>query len=309
MTRTLHELATAQWMAAKHRLQVWTDDHSTLPGWLRDKILQSKRRTAKRAAVAAAWQQMARQMKQGLARRNADYRDDMAMFARALRPVVSVRDEKLRALLQQVRNLHYCWGYDATVTRALDDSDLGGEVGRIRQSGKWTSQRDGHEPWVHDARHHMRDAEELKKEADYGICQLLMQALRWECTMEIGRTQFDRMMRELDADPKRTIGGYLAASLQSMLADPDHTAAYEDCAGGELHMYIRKTLSRDQWLELLERAPKGKHTETAIQCFPHEARKERACRNAGLFETFRMNDSIYSGTPQQVAAVLAELAE
>lgn len=291
---TTHQLATRNWTTEKRLLAEWSASHDHLPSWLRDKILAGKRRAALRRAVKPS------PYRACYAVRSPDYLSECAMFSRALLPHVSVRGCALRALILAMRSRYFAWGYDAGVTRDLNDSDLGGTVGVIRRSGQYLD-RDGGHVWTASwaAGFHPHRA----GEPDYGHCALIMDALADACRMEIGRTRY----AQLDADKGAKIGGYLAESLMSMLRNPDQVATYEGCSGGELTTYIRLALTPADWQRLLERAPSGAVTETAIQCFPHEGAKIAACSAAGLFHTFRMSDSVYTGTPDQISAVLEKL--
>jgi len=296
---TTHQSAIRAWRTEKSMLADWSARHDHLPAWLRDKILAGKHRAAMRRAVKPSPRSNPRH-----AGRASDYLDECAMFSRALMPLVSVRGRALRALILAVRSRYFAWGYDAGATRCLDESDLSGMVGKIRSSGQYVSGRGSH---VWTASWAAGFNPERAGEADYGHCKLIMDALADGCRMEIGRTRYVQMMARLNADPGAKIGGYLSESLMSMMRDPDSVAAYEGCSGGEMTTYIRLALTRDDWQRLLERAPVGAVTDTAIQCFPHEAAKTALCAAAGLFHVFRMNDSIYTGTPDQVAAVVAKL--
>lgn len=296
---TTHQKAIRNWNIEKRNLADWSARHDHLPAWLRDKILSGKRRAAMRRAVrpspcSVVWH----------SGRASEYLSECAMFSRALMPNVSVRGCALRALILAMRSRYFAWGYDAGATRCLDDSDLSGAVGAIRRSGQYVSDRGTH---VWTASWAAGFHPERAGEADYGCCCLIMDALADACRMEIGRTRYAQMMARLDAEPGAKISGYLAESLMSMMRAPDSVATYEGCSGGEMTTYIRLALTRDDWQRLLERAPVGAVTDTAIQCYPHETAKTAACAAAGLFHVFRMNDSIYTGTPDQVAAVIAKL--
>lgn len=303
---SIHEKALQNWSWAKLDLAAWEESHSHLPKWIASKILKSKRKTALKRAAKDAGEKPRWPSKSA---RGQEYLAEMGMFSRALRPVVSVKGAAFREIVKQIRNHYFSRVFDSTVTRSLSDSDLGGLVGEIRSTGIFIERIDGCDErrwtakWAGSF-----DAAREAAHADYGVCCLIMMALRNAARLEVGRTHYAAMMQRL-ADPKATIGGYLASSLTDMLSDPTSSAGYEQCSGGEMTTYIRKCLSRADHENLLRRAPVGVVTATAIQCYPHELSKTAACRAAGLSETFRMNDSVYSGSPEQVKAAMMALED
>lgn len=303
--QTIHAKAKSALSWERTKLQNWEEGNKDrLPEWLFGKICAGKRKAMLRRAAKEGLK-VDRFAVSGIRRK--DFVDEMAMFCRGLMPLVSVRGEKFHNLARQMRNLYFCWGFDASVTRELPDSDMSGLVGEIRSTGVYREKIDGHDPVAWTAKWAGEFDDAKNKDADYGVCKLIMFALKDGLRMEIGRTHYTSLKKKLLEDGSKNIGGYFADSLMSMLKNPDVRASYEGCSGGEIYTYVRKTLDKSEWEWLLTRAPKGAKTETAIQCFPHEHAKSKACQGAGLFHTLRMNDSIYSGSKEQIDEVWAKI--
>jgi hypothetical protein len=225
----------------------------------------------------------------------ADYRCEMAATCAGLRRVTGMTGAGLRELGRQVRNMRFSWGGNWEIFAAVPEAALGGMVGDIRRDGvyvergkKWSAE------WAagfHDG---------------HGVEALICLALTEAVRMDIGELEAQHILARL-ADPAAKISGYLVDTIQAyMQHGAEFCQGYERCSGNEHYTWFR--VHPETWPILLAHAPVGQVTDTAIQVYPHEHAKADACAAAGLFHTFRMGDSIYSGTAAQIAAVLQQIA-
>jgi len=232
----------------------------------------------------------------GTMQNRAEYRAELGAIADGLRREKGMQRPDLRAVAIAVRERRYSRGVNMSMLDALPDTALDGEIGRIRATGKYIKQ--GHTWSAEWAELHW---------VGHGVRALVLMAVTEAVRLDIGGLDAQNLLSALTSGSKKHISGYLADTIIAwQRGELDGSAGYERCSGGEKYTWFRN--HPETWDLLLSHAPQGQHTETAIQCYPHERAKSKACHDAGLFETFRVSDSIYSGTREQVARVLQQIA-
>lgn len=299
--KTIHQKAISTLHIYRSHYTDWRENHPRCPEFIAAKCVAAiRRRVLKMAARDAVTPPKFSvcPVTQSTLEKRAEYRSEMAAFCAGVMRVTGLRGNTVRTVAMQMRQRYSCWGVDYTVFSAVSDSAIGGVVGQIRATGQYIERIDGREPHTWTAQW---EADGGDNGIDRLICMALMEAVR----MEVGERQAKMLLARLMA-PNAKISGYLADDLTVWMTDGAGAAgSYERCAGGEMFTWLRA--HPETWSTLLAHAPVGQATATAIQCYPHEHVKSSACHAAGLFETFRMGDSIYSGTPEQIAATLAKI--
>ena len=294
---TIHQQALSYLKIYSRRWENWRENHPNCPEFIALKCIAGIRRSAIRRSAKDAVTpppHAATHITRDTVQRLADYRGEMAATCAGLRRVTGMTGGALRELGRQVRNKRFSWGVNWEIFAAVPDAAIGGMVGDIRRDG------------VYIERGHKWSAEWAAGfHANHGVEALICMALTEAVRMDIGEREAKQILARL-ADPAAKISGYLADTIHAyMQHGAESSQGYERCSGCESYTWFRA--HPETWSTLLAHAPVGQVTETAIQCYPHPREKEEACTRAKLFKTFRLNDSIYSGTPEQIANVLAEI--
>lgn len=291
---TIHENAIQNLRIFSPRFINWREDHPKCPDWIAAKIIAAKKRKnireAAHDAIHPRWPDTPRENWSW----KCEYRGEMEPIVRGVMAVTSLRGPTATKVAKALRNKRYSWGVDYSAADLLADSDIGGQVGWIRANRR--SPENNYYVWD-------ENLAELHHPGN-GIRCIILMALYAEIETDyIGRAEAERELARLAADPAAKIGGYLADSILSWRSGNN---GYEHSSGGESKLYFRT--HPELWDYLMSRSPVGKSTATAIQVLPHERAKADACHAAGLFHTLRLSDSIYSGSAEVVAKVVAEIA-
>ena len=260
--------------------------------------MDSMRKAAlRRSAMAAVTPPYALRATVESHKRQCEDKAELGVIARGLRRETRLSGEPLRVLAVALRNRRYTWGVNYAAVDAVPDSALGGRVGEIRARGVYYEVVDGCEPHPWSARW----AEGFHP--GNGVRALILTALTDAIRMDIGEVDALRLLGRTGP-----ISGYLASDLAAWMAGRHGEAGqYERCSGGEMYTWLR--YHPEHWASLVARMPVGAVAETAIQCYPHETAMADACHAVGLFHIFRLNDSIYSGTPEQIIAAVGVAKE
>jgi len=269
----------------------WEEAHPKCPGFIAKRIVAAKRRACLNNAVHFAKLRYKQQFDK-ISARSAEHKTDIARFFDGLRRVTGLTGENLRKLAVQVHRKHYVWSCDMSVAEVVPDTAMQGAVGLIRTTGAFK-----------DSRGYQQIGAKSPEDVNAMVLWALLDAIR----LDIGKPYAEGVIAEYLQDPKAKIGGYFADTLMHWLAgDVSGHGGYEYCSGGEYMTYIRTTYGPDVWKMLMQHAPVGARTDTGVQCYPHERAKIAACRAAGLIETLRLSDSIFSGSPDKVALVATD---
>lgn len=301
--KTIHQRAQDTLHIYGSHYRDWRENHPRCPDWIAQKCIAGiKRRVmrmAARQAVTLPSYARSHVTRDTVARRD-ERREEMGVFCAGLRRETGLTGATLRLVSTQMRQRYFCFGVDYSIFSAVPDSACGGLIGRIRATGQYQQDR-------YDAVWTSGWAGSMDGAKGHGTEALIAMALMDSVRLDIGERHARQLLARLAANPAGRISGYLADDLSIWLSGrTDGRGGYEGCSGGEIYTWLR--LHPETWPTLLAHAPVGQMTETSIQVYPHEQSKADACSAAGLFHTFRMGDSIYSGTAAQVAAVKQQIA-
>lgn len=295
MQQTLHQIAQSNFNTLL-ALYGTTKNGNRKRGWRNGQ----QRKDAMKQAVSEAFTSFGKRnsssnytgFRQGIdSGRNADWFqptfERYQVTAQALHKALGLSGDQLRQAVLCVHNRESI-GYNLKNAPHISGYALNGLINNIRGFGLYVSNKYSYNTnwtatWA-------ASFEPCNGDTSIGIELLVWMAIVDHIVNPaIGEYEAKKLLSDLENNPKETISGYLASSINSW---KKNESGYECCSGHQSYNWFKN--HHEYWDYLITRAPVGSTGDGWEQCFPHEEERMKKLQEAGWYCTLRLNDSIYS---------------